>query len=176
MVFPGIYIISTLTVPRARANLVYHFRCLYIHMPFPCLSALRNDTGSTDVEMDPISFSQTVEWIRSLDLEIVGWYHSHPAFQAEPSVTDIQNQQTHQDVFAKDTETPFLGVIVGVHGLSPTDPRSEFNVFHVEVRKWCHNTLCLLWNNHVPYLPSFFLSSPCYCFAEEFFFQIACSR
>ncbi len=122
-------------------------------MPFPCLSTLRDDSGSTDVEMDPISFSQTVEWIRSLDLEVVGWYHSHPAFQAEPSVTDIQNQQTHQEVFTKDTETPFLGVIVGVHGLSPADPRSEINVFHVEVRK-CHNTLCLLWNNHVPDLLS----------------------
>ncbi len=103
-------------------------------MPFPCLSTLRDDSGSTDVEMDSISFSRTVEWIRSLDLEVVGWYHSHPAFQAEPSVTDIRNQHTHQELFAKDTETPFLGIIVGVHGISPADPRSEINVFHVEAR------------------------------------------
>ena len=43
----------------------------------------RDDDGATDVEMDPVSEFQVREVIRAQDLEVVGWYHSHPRFAAD---------------------------------------------------------------------------------------------
>ena len=44
---------------------------------------------------------------------MVGWYHSHPRFMAEPSVADIENQRQYQTLFeddAKDGPAPFVGL------------------------------------------------------------------
>jgi proteasome lid subunit RPN8/RPN11 len=67
-------------------------RCLYIQAAFPCKSTDRQDSGQTDVEMDPVSQIYAKEAIDTHDMSVVGWYHSHPTFQPDPSVTDIENQ------------------------------------------------------------------------------------
>ena len=59
-------------------------RVVYVQAPFPCRASPRDDDGATDVEMDPVSEFQVREVIRAQDLEVVGWYHSHPRFAAEP--------------------------------------------------------------------------------------------
>lgn len=89
-------------------------KCLYVQSPFPCTSTSRHDDGSTDVELDPVAELQVREVIQQLGLQVVGWYHSHPKFRPDPSVTDIHNQQQYQKLLrdeANDQE-PFIGLIV----------------------------------------------------------------
>jgi proteasome lid subunit RPN8/RPN11 len=67
-------------------------KCIYVQAAFPCKSTDRNDSGQTDVEMDPASQIDAGEAINTFGMSVVGWYHSHPTFQPDPSVTDIENQ------------------------------------------------------------------------------------
>ena len=53
---------------------------VHVQAPFPCKAVPRDDDGATDVEMDPVSDFQVREVIRAQDIEVVGWYHSHPRF------------------------------------------------------------------------------------------------
>ena len=109
-------------------------REMHVQAPFPCRAVPRDDDGATDVEMDPVSELQVREVIRGRDLDVVGWYHSHPRFMAEPSVTDIENQRQYQTLFeddAKDGPAPFVGLIVGTYDQAATGPRSVFSYFHV---------------------------------------------
>ncbi|CAM9699408.1 unnamed protein product, partial [Phaeothamnion confervicola] len=71
-------------------------RALYVQGAFPCVSTERSDDGSTDVEIDGVSQMKTVQLINSLGLKVVGWYHSHPTFQPDPSVVDIENHSNYQ--------------------------------------------------------------------------------
>ena len=87
-------------------------KCLYIQAAFPCKSTARTDEGFTDVEMDPVSQAITAEVISQHGMKLVGWYHSHPKFQPDPSVTDIQNQER----FQTNIDHPFVGLIVGTFG------------------------------------------------------------
>lgn len=91
---------------------------LSIQAAFPCKAA---DSGSTDVEMDPVSQVIARDCISSHGLKVVGWYHSHPSFQPDPSVTDIENQGNYQRLFASEASSndnenktiPFVGLIIG---------------------------------------------------------------
>lgn len=99
---------------------------------FPCRSTERSDSGSTDVEMDPVSQVMTIEAIANHGLVVCGWYHSHPTFKPDPSVTDIDNQASYQQLMMRDMKccrakrfgiiesqgccsTPFVGLIVGTY-------------------------------------------------------------
>lgn len=68
----------------------------YTQAPFPCRATERDDDGATDVEMDPASELHIREIIQQHGMQVVGWYHSHPKFQPDPSVTDIFNQRSYQ--------------------------------------------------------------------------------
>ena len=109
-------------------------RCLYIQAAFPCKSTDREDSGQTDVEMDPVSQIYAREAIDTNGMKVVGWYHSHPTFQPDPSVTDIENQASYQQLFASSSESdwvPFVGLIVGTYdGRNPTS-QSVMRWFHV---------------------------------------------
>jgi len=64
-----------------------------------------------------------VDEIKSLGMRVVGWYHSHPVFQTQPSIKDCSNQTSFQQLFrydeAADTE-PFLGMSQFLFKLSDT--------------------------------------------------------
>lgn len=108
-------------------------RRMHVQAPFPCRATPREDDGATDVEMDPVSELQVREIIRRHDMDVVGWYHSHPKFAAEPSVTDIDNQRNYQRLF-HDTRSgiaPFIGLIVGTYDAASQTPNSVFRYFHV---------------------------------------------
>ena len=111
-------------------------RCLYIQAAFPCKSTDRIDSGQTDVEMDPVSQIYAREAIDSHGMSVVGWYHSHPTFQPDPSVTDIENQASYQQLFASSSNlaglvVPFVGLIIGTYdGRNPTS-QSVMRWFHV---------------------------------------------
>lgn len=93
----------------------HNTKILYIQACFPCNSLERTeDNGATDVEMDPIAELSVREVISKYDLDVVGWYHSHPLFRPDPSTTDILNQYQYQQLFkhqSYDSE-PFVGLIV----------------------------------------------------------------
>ena len=74
-------------------------RCIYVQAAFPCKSTSRGDAGLTDVEMDPVSQIAAGNAIVNQGMEVVGWYHSHPRFQPDPSITDIENQSNYQQLF-----------------------------------------------------------------------------
>ena len=112
-------------------------RCIYIQAAFPCKSTQRNDAGFTDVEMDPISQMKAGDAIEHQGMSVVGWYHSHPSFQPDPSLMDIHNQGSYQQLFQpksdnSDAICPFVGLIVGTY--DPKNPTAE------SVMRWFHVT------------------------------------
>ena len=74
---------------------------LHIERAFPCrsLDLGGDDDMYTNVEMDPTSELQVREIASREGLQVVGWYHSHPTFQTDPSVRDIENQSSYQRLF-----------------------------------------------------------------------------
>ena len=77
--------------------------------------------------MDPVGQTRATEAISNLGLSVVGWYHSHPTFQPEPSITDIDNQAIYQQLFQSEaggddgSVCPFVGLIAGTYdGKNPT--------------------------------------------------------
>ena len=122
-------------------------RCIYVQAAFPCKSTKRNDQGFTDVEMDPLSQIIAGETIAKHGLEVVGWYHSHPSFQPDPSVTDIHNQGNYQQLFGdhghavrvqetdKKQVIPFVGLIVGTYDTKNPTAESVMRWFHVSPKE-----------------------------------------
>ncbi|CAG9460590.1 unnamed protein product [Pedinophyceae sp. YPF-701] len=53
-------------------------------------------TGDIDVEMDSVDELRVRAEIQAAGMQVVGWYHSHPDFDAQPSVIDVSNQLRHQ--------------------------------------------------------------------------------
>lgn len=121
-------------------------KTLYIQAAFPCRSLMIDgDDGSTDVEMDPGSEIELRGIINDAELEVVGWYHSHPAFAPDPSIRDIENQASYQQLFKRtqgssksgkaETSEPFVGLIVGTYDTRRDTPVSLFRYFHVRGEK-----------------------------------------
>lgn len=101
----------------------YIFVELSVTEAFPC-KTLSTGADYVNVEMDPTSELEARELIKSRGMRIVGWYHSHPVFQPDPSGRDIENQTNYQTLL-RDEETeiePFVGMIVGPYDVRmPTD-------------------------------------------------------
>lgn len=53
------------------------------------------------MELDPVSEMEVRAQVRAAGLDIVGWYHSHPAFSTTPSLKDCENQLMLQAIFAE---------------------------------------------------------------------------
>ncbi|CAI5723531.1 hypothetical protein KXD40_000660 [Peronospora effusa] len=117
-------------------------KTLYIQAAFPCRSlVIDGDDGSTDVEMDPGSEIELRGIIENAQLEVVGWYHSHPAFAPDPSIRDIENQTSYQQLFQRPTTAdnkpsePFVGLIVGTYDTRRNTPVSLLRYFHTRGEK-----------------------------------------
>ena len=72
------------------------------------------------------------EIISDLGLIVVGWYHSHPQFRPDPSVTDIHNQQQYQVLMKDDISglEPFIGLIVSTFDVKLPTNESLHQWFH----------------------------------------------
>ena len=88
---------------------------------------------SKSVEMDPESSELNRKLAESRGQTIVGWYHSHPVFDTNPSRIDISNQQLYQTIFTNDGNKPFVAFIVGPYSpkLNSWKVVSEFRCFFV---------------------------------------------
>ncbi|KAI8389413.1 hypothetical protein BD560DRAFT_381551 [Blakeslea trispora] len=98
---------------------------------FPC----RSTSTGTQCEMDPDSEMEAREVFEKRGLKVVGWYHSHPTFDPEPSIRDIQNQLSYQCLFRDETSgvEPFIGTIITPYNAGLSE-KSQFQFFHVGKR------------------------------------------
>eukprot|EP01134_Creolimax_fragrantissima_P000280 CFRG0280T1 len=116
-------------------------RVISIKQAFPCREMQNGDNAAvaeTQVEMDPASEMEIRDEISKLDLQVVGWYHSHPTFKPFPSNRDVENQYNYQMLFQGDNEAnavPFVGAIVGPYDQELPSEKSVFNWFHVQMDK-----------------------------------------
>lgn len=80
----------------------------------PCKTSA---ASSIECDMDAVSEMQASELLQAQGLCILGWYHSHPGFDPDPSIRDIETQSVYQDAFRSSQDDgldwePFVGVIV----------------------------------------------------------------
>jgi proteasome lid subunit RPN8/RPN11 len=66
---------------------------IHITKIHPCKS-IRNNT--TQCELDPSSELEARLNFTNSNVNVIGWYHSHPTFQSIPSTTDIETQISYQ--------------------------------------------------------------------------------
>jgi protein MYSM1 len=66
---------------------------------------------SRNVEMDPESATQQVKLIEQKGQSLLGWYHSHPKFEVNPSHIDVLNHETYQCMF-NEANQHFVGLII----------------------------------------------------------------
>ena len=87
------------------------------------------------MELDPVAELTVRDMISDLGLIVVGWYHSHPKFQPDPSVTDINNQQQYQNLMKDEISgiEPFVGLIVSTYDLKLTSLKSHHQWFHTKL-------------------------------------------
>jgi len=99
-----------------------------------------------NVELDPTSEIECREWIKtkearefcgvseSEELQVVGWYHSHPVFEPIPSTTDIRNHRSYQHALFKGANgtAPFVALIVGPWDTRMLQERSVHQWFSIE--------------------------------------------
>jgi len=124
-------------------------KCIYIQAAFPCKSTDRTDSGQTDVEMDPVGQIHATEAIANHGMSVVGWYHSHPDFQPNPSITDIENQASYQQLFQGNNPgkndnrieyvSPFVGLIVGTYDGKNPSSQSVMRWFHCRRKDTAEN-------------------------------------
>ncbi|KAH0617170.1 hypothetical protein JD844_028910 [Phrynosoma platyrhinos] len=75
-------------------------------------------------EMDPVSQTQASEALAARGYSIIGWYHSHPAFDPNPSIRDIDTQAKYQSYFSRGGST-FVGVIISPYNRNNPLPYSQ---------------------------------------------------
>ncbi|XP_062857371.1 histone H2A deubiquitinase MYSM1 isoform X2 [Trichomycterus rosablanca] len=102
-------------------------KVLRICVAEPCNSL---STGM-QCEMDPVSQTQASELLEAKGHSVVGWYHSHPAFDPNPSLRDIDTQAKYQSYFSRGG-APFIGMIVSPYNPSNSSPVSQKTCLLVE--------------------------------------------
>ncbi|MEE6495019.1 hypothetical protein FKM82_001932 [Ascaphus truei] len=75
-------------------------------------------------EMDPVSQTQASEALATRGYSVIGWYHSHPAFDPNPSMRDIDTQAKYQSYFSRGG-AKFLGMIISPYNRSNPLPYSQ---------------------------------------------------
>jgi len=108
-------------------------KVLSITEAFPCKS-VATEEDHVNVEMDPQSELEVREVIKKNGLRVVGWYHSHPVFQPDPSIRDIENQTSYQTLFRDENHNsePFVGIIVGPYDRRMPTEESAINFFYIK--------------------------------------------
>lgn len=51
---------------------------------------------------------------------MIGWYHSHPKFEVNPSHIDVVNHQMYQRLFNEEGKD-FIGLIISPYYSTPSD-------------------------------------------------------
>ncbi|NXG25596.1 MYSM1 deubiquitinase, partial [Grallaria varia] len=75
-------------------------------------------------EMDPVSQTQASETLAARGFQVIGWYHSHPAFDPNPSIRDIDTQAKYQSYFSRGGAM-FIGMIISPYNRNNPLPYSQ---------------------------------------------------
>uniref|UniRef100_A0A8D0FMZ8 Myb-like, SWIRM and MPN domain-containing protein 1 n=1 Tax=Strix occidentalis caurina TaxID=311401 RepID=A0A8D0FMZ8_STROC len=75
-------------------------------------------------EMDPVSQTQASETLAARGYRVIGWYHSHPAFDPNPSIRDIDTQAKYQSYFSRGGAM-FIGMIISPYNRNNPLPYSQ---------------------------------------------------
>ncbi|NXF98031.1 MYSM1 deubiquitinase, partial [Eubucco bourcierii] len=75
-------------------------------------------------EMDPVSQTQASETLAARGFSVIGWYHSHPAFDPNPSIRDIDTQAKYQSYFSRGGAM-FIGMIISPYNRNNPLPYSQ---------------------------------------------------
>lgn len=105
---------------------------LVVKGAYPCRRTAGSDS-TTSVELDPASQVIVKDEMATDGLIPVGWYHSHPIFEARPSAKDNENQRNYQ-AFAADKSTglePWVGMIIGPYDEQLPTPASHVQAWVV---------------------------------------------
>ncbi|XP_063795339.1 deubiquitinase MYSM1 isoform X2 [Pseudophryne corroboree] len=97
-------------------------RTIEIWAAEPCNSL---STG-LQCEMDPVSQTQASEALSMRGYRVIGWYHSHPAFDPNPSIRDIDTQAKYQSYFSRGG-AKFLGMIISPYNRNNPLPQSQLS-------------------------------------------------
>lgn len=82
-------------------------------------------SSTTHCDMCPVSQAESAERIHDMELNLLGWFHSHPMFAPEPSQQDLDTQKGLQKWIGN--EKPCVGIILSPFNrptaLTPSDYR-----------------------------------------------------
>lgn len=86
---------------------------MFIHDSNVCrpLENIKADRTKT-VEMDPESARMASDRATKKGQHILGWYHSHPQFDVNPSNIDVNNHRGYQQQWNNE-QKPFVALIIG---------------------------------------------------------------
>ncbi|KAI8371548.1 uncharacterized protein BYT42DRAFT_72947 [Radiomyces spectabilis] len=107
-------------------------KTLKVECVFPC----RSTSTGIQCEMDPASEMKAREVFAEKGYTVVGWYHSHPTFEPQPSIRDIENQTSYQTLFRHEQtgDEPFIGVIVTPYDTEIVSNHSQIQYLHISNR------------------------------------------
>ena len=107
-------------------------RYLIVSKIYPSESCIK--TPSVRLKNCEISDDQQIKIQDQMDKDGVvklAWYHSHPIFEVDPSVLDLQTHQRQQTCFDSQG-LPFFGVIIGPYHAKQGISETLFKVFHLK--------------------------------------------
>lgn len=97
----------------------------------PCSTS--HSTG-TQVDVDPLSEMEAGEQFEGRGIKMTGWYHSHPNFEPNPSMRDLETQNMYQGLFKNSQPNsdiePFVGIIVNPY-MAITESSSHIECFYL---------------------------------------------
>ncbi|XP_020623158.1 MPN domain-containing protein-like [Orbicella faveolata] len=95
---------------------------------FPCRCRFADKENAPKVE------EEVQNAIAQRGLILVGWYHSHPSYQPDPSVQDIHNQLKYQSILQQENAPygPCLGIIVSPYDTYRPTKESVIRAFWVQ--------------------------------------------
>ncbi|EDO44817.1 predicted protein, partial [Nematostella vectensis] len=96
---------------------------------FPCRCRFQDKENAPKVE------DELHQAIGKRGMHLVGWYHSHPSYQADPSVQDIKSQLRYQHALQQGLsgpQEPCLGLIISPYDTYKPTKESTFRAFWVQ--------------------------------------------
>uniref|UniRef100_A0A2K5L2H0 Deubiquitinase MYSM1 n=1 Tax=Cercocebus atys TaxID=9531 RepID=A0A2K5L2H0_CERAT len=95
-------------------------------------------------EMDPVSQTQASETLAVRGYSVIGWYHSHPAFDPNPSLRDIDTQAKYQSYFSRGG-AKFIGMIVSPYNRNNPLPYSQITCLVISEEISADGSYQILW-------------------------------
>jgi len=122
-------------------------KVMIVQNVFPVKELKLSDDQRTSVEMDPANALEVLDTITKVNMKVIGWYHSHPTFDAVPSICDVSAQSSYQKLFSRDNSddvTPYIGIIFNPYKISkskskkkdPSSATSGIRLFHTHTMEY----------------------------------------